>query len=520
MKKNYSKHLWILIVISTLIRVILAATTELGNDEVYYRLYALYPDWSHFDHPPMIGWMMWIFSLGLTFTSELAFRMSPIVFAAINTFLIFQIGKEIKNERTGWFAALLYTASVYAFIIAGTFIMPDAPQSLFWLLSLWILTRVFSEKYNFEQQKKYLLLAGLFIGLAFISKYTSIFLWLGAGLYILFFDRKWLKTKELWISGIITIICMLPVLIWNLQNDFISFTFHAERVDSQGTPFRIDYLLTEIAGEFLYNNPVNFILLFIVVVAFLRKKIFIDRHMGRLLLCVGMPVILLFWFFACFRSTLPHWSGPAFVSLIPLCAAWLDEKQQSQRLFNTWNTLGLSLIFVGLSLAVFHIHTGLIFPDKIHTEAEDLGEYDFSLDLYGWHQAGKGFGEIRQKAIANGEMPAVAPIVSYRWFPAANQDYYIAEPNNTHVLVIGDLERIHKFAWINQARGGFQEGMDMWYVTSSHDFSPPQDHFSEYFETIGEPVMIPIYRCGKVVENFFVYQLHNLKQLPKDNLIN
>ncbi|PIY30880.1 MAG: hypothetical protein COZ08_10410, partial [Bacteroidetes bacterium CG_4_10_14_3_um_filter_42_6] len=128
-------------VLSALVRGIIASVIELGNDEVYYRLYAMYPDWSHFDHPLMVGSVIQFFSLNLLFTNELFIRMGSIVFGTINLWLMFQIGKTIRDERTGFIAALLYTSSVYGFIITGIFILPDTPQGLFWLWSLYLMMK-------------------------------------------------------------------------------------------------------------------------------------------------------------------------------------------------------------------------------------------------------------------------------------------------------------------------------------------------------------------------------------------
>ena len=111
-KNRFHKNLAWLIGISTLLRIVLAQSLEFGNDEVYYWTYALFPDWSHFDHPPMLGFFIQLFSLNLLFDSEMFIRLSSIFFAALNTLLFFQIGKEIKNEMAGWYAALLYNASI------------------------------------------------------------------------------------------------------------------------------------------------------------------------------------------------------------------------------------------------------------------------------------------------------------------------------------------------------------------------------------------------------------------------
>jgi len=513
MHKTYHKQLLLLIVISTLVRLFLAAIFELNNDEVYYRLYAMYPDWSHFDHPPMVGWMIWLTTFGMTWTSELAFRLSAVCLGAVNIWLIFQIATAIKNERTGWIAALLYVSSIYAFIISGTFILPDAPQSFFWNCSILVFVKAFKDSYNRKQQGNYLLMAGVGVGLAFLSKYTALFIWLGVLFYILFYNRSYLKRWALWISAFLTIVCLFPVLWWNFHNDFLSFGFHVDRIDSF-ISFRPDYIGVELAGEFLYTNPVVFLLAIIAVVNFIfGKHDFIKRSWGRFLLCITLPFIGLFWLIACFRSTLPHWVCPAFITLIPLSAAWVDEKCKHFLFFSRWNTIALAVLVLGLSIACVQIKTGLLFSDE-HPDGIELGKNDFSLDMYGWRQCGDYFAHIQKAAENANEMPEGAPIFSFRWFPAANLDYYVAKPNGTYVLALGDLSLIHKFKWINEERGGFYLGMDAWYLSSSFDFKDPHELFGSYFKEITAPQVIKIYRCNKHVLNFYVYQLHNMIMLP------
>ena len=72
-QQNINKCLILLLSVSALLRGFLAFFLEFGNDEVYYWTYALYPDWSHFDHPPMVGFMMQLFSGNLFFTSEFSY---------------------------------------------------------------------------------------------------------------------------------------------------------------------------------------------------------------------------------------------------------------------------------------------------------------------------------------------------------------------------------------------------------------------------------------------------------------
>jgi hypothetical protein len=54
--------------------------------------------------------------------------------------------------------------------------------------------------------------------------------------------------------------------------------------------------------------------------------------------------------------------------------------------------------------------------------------------------------------------------------------------------------------------------------TPSRDFKAPQPLFGQYFETIGQPDIIRIYKGKKHVENFFVYKLRNCVKVPADVL--
>src|SRR4249919_2385129 len=134
-----NKRIWILILVSSVIRLVVAASLELGNDEVYYQTYAGHLQWNYFDHPPMVALLIKISTLNFLLHHDFFIRLGPILCAAAGTWLIYKIGTRIRNARTGWFAAILYNTSFYTSIIAGTFILPDSPEVIFWLLALYIL---------------------------------------------------------------------------------------------------------------------------------------------------------------------------------------------------------------------------------------------------------------------------------------------------------------------------------------------------------------------------------------------
>ena len=547
-EQHINKAMVGLLAVSLLVRGVLAALLEFGNDEVYYWTYALYPDWSHFDHPPMVGWVMQLFSLNLLLDSEFFLRLASVVFMTVDTYIIYRIGKDLKDAQTGFYAALLYTASIYAFVITGIFIMPDTPLMLFWLLAFWMACRFFSGLPRYARKSKirrsqcakrlqtksaekedslrviarneaiqttsfsnrFLLLFGLFAGLAMLSKYSGIFLWVGMGLYILLFNRKQLKNPYLYFSLLISAVCCLPVLYWNWQNDFVSFGFHSERVG--GGMLNPATFATELAGELLYNNPVVFVLCIVAVVAAFKGKVNMEKTALRLTLCIALPLILTFLAFSLTRPTLPHWNAPAYVLLILLVACMLSEKHPAHEgrvKLPQGIVAALSVMLLVVVLGSLEIQTGFIPLDR-HSEPEKLGRDDFTLDMYGWEQLEEKFAALREEKIVEGVMHEDDGIVADEWFPLANLDYYVARPLGMKVMGIGYLEKLHKYMWINEQRGGFQKGEDFWFLTDSRYYKRPEALYPGGFESIAPIDTITIERCGKPAKNFFVYACKGL----------
>lgn len=513
-ENKIDKYILWLLIISALVRGFLAAFIEFGNDEVYYWTYAMYPDWSHFDHPGMVGWVMQVFSLNLLFSSEFALRLSSIVFMTIDTYIIYRLGCLVKNKLAGFYAALLYTASLYCFIITGVFIMPDTPLMMFTLLSIWCFINAMRDDVETHGHAS-LLWGGLFAGLALLSKYSAVFIWSGVGLYVLLFDRKQLKNKYLYLSVLISVVCMLPVLIWNMQNDFISFTFHGDRVGFFGKLQPLDFL-AEIAGELGYNNPINYVLIIIALVAFFRGRKYMDEMPRRLLLTFALPFIGVFWFFSLTRPILPHWSAPAFSLLLLFPASYLADKQSDTsseiKLPKSIIATDSLLVFV-LIFGVLEIKTGFI-PLRFGERANSVryyGEGDFTTTIYGWRSIKDDFQAIRQEKIDEGMMKETDGMVGLQWFPMANFDYYVAYPLGINMFGLSDIDKIHKYYWINEYRGGLQKGADYWFLNESSDYYAPERYLEDEFEEIIPCDTIVVDRCGTPAKYVFVYICRGLK---------
>jgi len=507
----YQKKIWWLIGISMVVKIVLSFFLELGNDEVYYYTYALQPDWNHFDHPPMVGWMIRVFTFNLHWLSALSMRLGSLFCAAITTLVIFESGTLLKDEKAGWIAALMYNLSIYTSIIAGLFVLPDSPQLLFFSLSIymmlsWVIKQPLFTFFDW-------LLLGLFIGLATMSKVHGLYLWVGFGLFILFNQIKTLREKGFYFSILLTIICIIPIVYWNFKNNFITYTYHSKRVMHTGISF--SSFFQQIGGEFFYQNPLVYIAILIALFSIKKVKFLAKNAQAiNLLLWLSLPLIFIFWAISLFNATLPHWTGPAFIALFLIAGVyWSSYSRKAIPIL-----LQMAIGFIGLVLLGF-VFIVKVFPVQLgSTKLENLGEYNPINDVSGWTYFSEELSKVIKKDEAVGAMSKHAPIIVNKWFPGGHLLFYTAPLVNTNVIAIGALEDVHKFAWLNQKQPALKIGEDAYCIVPSNLPANPVLLYSAYFTTIQVPDTIPIISKGVLLRNFYVYRLKDCKLLPNSIL--
>ena len=504
-----STRLFYLIVIASLARTIVAALLELSNDEVYYVLYALDLQANYFDHPPGVGVLIRLSTFNLMVTSELFVRLGAIVCAGLGTYFSFQLGTLLKNERTGWLAAVLYNTSIYTSVIAGTFIIPDSPQVVFWLASLWVMYKIIL--LNDQGDKvplSHWLLFGVLTGLCILCKVHGIFLWFGFGLYILFFAPRLLKDYGLYVSAILAMVVISPILFWNIQNDFITYRFHSERVAvQQESIIHFDSFFQALGGQILYNNPINVVLVFVGLWK-LRSQSFLDRKASRFILLNGLPIILVVSAMSLFNPMLPHWSGPGFMTLAFLAAAYLDSMMNDEvKLVPTVLRASATLVVVALVAAALLIR---LYPGTIgNKDPERYGEDDFTLDMYGWRELAVDFKPWIEEQRLSRAISEDMNMVSHKWFPAAHLDYYIARPLKMDLIGVGDLTDLHQYFWLNKSRRDLQKGDSALCVIPSNYPVNMEETYMQHFASADLLHTFPVSRGGEIARYFKVYRLND-----------
>ena len=512
---NSNKKIYLLVIVCSLLRMIVASTLELGNDEVYYQAYAQHLQWNYFDHPPMVALLIRLSTLNLLFTHEFFIRLGPVICAALGTWLIFKIGTFISNEQTGLIAAILYSTSFYSSVIAGIFILPDSPQVVFWLLAEYAMICILESKVNTGEQNLYFIMLGVSAGLCIMSKVHGIFLWLGFGGYLIFYRRDVLKSRMLWFSVLITIILISPIFFWNLDNHFVNYIYHQGRIGFLGGRPDLNRLLQQVFGSVFYSNPVNFIIYILALYAVFKNRFPNPPHIYQLLLWLSFPLIIVLLVTSVFNETLPHWSGPAYLSLMLVAACWLDERTKSIRVrwLKTAGWFFVTVVTIGtLSIRFLPLRIG-------NRRMNYLGTGDITLDMNGWKKFALDFDTLYQSDIRSGSMKPNAIIVSDYWFPAGHLDHYYAMPFHRNLIAFGDLTSIHHFAWLNKIRPRLIKGTDAYFIYPTNEYGPPMQNLKNEFRSVEDSVLIPQFRAGKLVRYFVIYRMHHFQGDSSDYLI-
>ncbi|MEL7148325.1 MAG: glycosyltransferase family 39 protein, partial [Bacteroidota bacterium] len=322
----------ILILVTSIIRIVIASFTGLGPGEAYYFKGALLPNWSYFDQPPLFFWLSTV-TVKLFGVSAIALRLPAILMFAGVIWLLYLITKHLFSAKAGWYAVILLNCSFVFTIPVAAWFQPDAPLMFFWLLTSFYLVKLFfrenigssqSASIPDQSNKKiylYWILTGMALGLATLSKYHSALLLAGVLIFCVFHKeyRFWFRHPGPYLAVVICIIVSLPIFIWNAENNWVSFVFQGSRAGSDdGFTLYPQYFLRSIVGQALWLAPWIWIPLLIVFINSFKN---ISQQKKQFFIAAtALLPIFIFTIVTLWRNTLFHfhWQAPGYLMLFIL----------------------------------------------------------------------------------------------------------------------------------------------------------------------------------------------------------
>lgn len=170
--------------------------------------------------PPL---MMWLMSLAYQAfgVNNFATRFWGPVFGMLSLVFVFFLGKQLYNRRVGLLAALVF-GTFLSFYELSTHAMTDGPLVFFVLGSMYFL---FLSESATENSKRYLVLGGLFFGLALMTKQIQALLIPLVVFFYLVLTRR--KISFLWVKRF-ALFCGVGLLVFSPWLIYMALRFGSE----------------------------------------------------------------------------------------------------------------------------------------------------------------------------------------------------------------------------------------------------------------------------------------------------
>jgi len=384
------------IAVATLVRLITVAPLPLGNGEAYYATWSRFLDWSYYDHPPLVAWM--VRATTLLGTSPATVRLGPVLAAGIFGLLFYRLAERLVRPRAAFFALVLVTA-LPTFLASSFIVNPEAPLAPLWVGFLLVLEGMREEDDAYRP-----VLAGALLGLAFLAKYTALLLVPAALIYVVASPRahRWLRRPSFYAGGGVALFIALPVIVWNAARGWPSVHLHlAERataaapavgentvnhlveISSASGGGWAEGLARVLVGQLMAYSPLLFPFLVVGLVQCLRRA---RRDDGdRFLASFSWPVLLpLLVAMMTLKDAEQHWTMVAFIPAAIGAGRFADDAWSRSRALRIGAVAGVALSGALFLLANVHARTAALL--RLIPESRYDPRADMINELVGWDQ--------------------------------------------------------------------------------------------------------------------------------------
>ncbi|MDE2618007.1 MAG: glycosyltransferase family 39 protein, partial [Burkholderiales bacterium] len=218
---NLSRWLLVTALAALALRLWIAHALPITGDEAFFYWWGVYPDWGYYDHPPMVGWLIWLVRQCFG-DATWAIRLPVVALPLVLGGLLWWTFKPLDRERAAWSVLLFWLAPINWL---NALITTDTPLIFWSVLSVAFLLRAERRTSLDGKTAGLYALAGVAIGCAFLSKYFAVVLGLS---YLVYFG---LYRRERWAGLLLLVLCSLPCaainLWWNMGHGWSNIMFNA-----------------------------------------------------------------------------------------------------------------------------------------------------------------------------------------------------------------------------------------------------------------------------------------------------
>lgn len=307
------------------------------RDELNFIENARYLDWGYVEYPPftpIIGRLI----LELFGPSIVALRFFASLAICLSMLLTGFMTLDLGGSRAASIVATMATGLSAIALFNSRFFSYQTFDFLFWVLISYFVIKLIN-----SGNPRWWLAIGAVIGIGMQNKYSIPFFAIGiAGGILLTQERRFLKSRWLWLGALLALLIFLPNLVWQIQHNFVSLEHQA---DMRSYNIEVGRTSSFISEQFYINtNPAAIPLwLYGLYFCFFSKT-------GKKYRPLGWMYVIPFVLFL-LASGRFYYMAPTYPMLIALGASQLINRPGSEqsRSKNFWRSLQYgSLVVLGL----------------------------------------------------------------------------------------------------------------------------------------------------------------------------
>ena len=365
------------------IKLILAYVLPLSGDEAYFVLWARHLDFGYYDHPPMVGWFLHLMLyLG---NSEVILRLPAILTSTLISIGIFQLLKPLDEGKAALIAILFLVSPLN---ILNVLVTTDTPLILFTFLSVASLFKALQ-----QNRLRWYALAGVFFGLAFLSKYFAVLLGLSYLAYWIFSAKNKQKNGGFVLLFLASLPFALVNIYWNYTHcwDNILFNLYTR---NEGAEFSFEKIATFVGVQIYLMTPPIIYFLFKTRADFLQK---IKREQFQIFFFVFLVPMAVFTLLSMKKIVGLHWVLAFYPALYLLLFQILERPQLMQILKFMIGFSALHLLAIAVIAAIpmetwknQKLYGGAVLmfePEKFIEQIRPYEQQDFLLASDGYSPA-------------------------------------------------------------------------------------------------------------------------------------
>jgi 4-amino-4-deoxy-L-arabinose transferase-like glycosyltransferase len=382
----------IIVTAAAIIRLLFAALLPVFPDETYYWAWSRHLAAGYFDHPPVIAWLIRFGDALLApvraSPSSFSIRLGPVLASWIAAIATVGASRRLAGDDAALRAAVIITVMPLA--AAGLILAtPDSAVLAAIAVTLYCLVRALEHVPRSRGSLVWWILAGVALGIAFCSKYTSIFVPVGVLIAAALHPglRSRFGEPGPYVACAIATLIFAPVLAWNASHGWISFTYQVRHGLASPQGFAIVAAWKHegdlFGGQAALASPILFVMLGIAVARATRRT----APPARFMLAAVTLVSFGFFVYSGLRQRVePNWPSPAYIPAIALLAA------------TEWTALGTKWLRAGVVLGA--VMSLVIYVQALAPVLPLAPSRDPVARAFGW-------GELAQRTAARATSTAI-----------------------------------------------------------------------------------------------------------------